>query len=608
MGLFLLLTALLIYGHILPAPFVFDDYGIIVDNPQIKRPGLSLPAIVDLFKAPSPNRPLAKLTYILNYKTHRLNVTGFHLVNIIAHVINAGLVSYLLLLTLRRLGRKPQLAPLLVGLIWMTLPVHIQSVTYIVKRMNVLVTMFYLSAIICYVLARTNQERGTRPDMTFLFYVGCALSGLLGLITKETIITLPVFIFLYEWYFFQNLNRSWLKKHALRLGLVTALCCFAAVIYLGGHPVERIAGTYENQPFTLIQRLLTQPRVVLYFLSLMVWPHPNRLTLDYDFPLSHGLTDPGVNLLVLTALAVLLFMAVFSAAKNRLLSFAIFWFLGNLAIESSIIGLPLIFEHRTYLPSIFPFMAGSALLSRHIRPAPLATGLLGVLILCCGFWTYQRNITWQDKIALWQDCVDKAPANPRACHNLGLALDSTGDHHRAIRFFHQSLELTIHRLGESHPEVANIYNNLGTALMKTELYSQAGQYFKAALQHQQTASAPVYLNMAKLYHNLGKVEQYLGNTDRAIGYYKQALAATINTVGPDHPDTARVYNNLGVACEISGDLLQAENFYRLALIVFRDRFGNDDPATRTIMNNLSGLQPLFDEKKGNRRPKAEHAF
>ncbi len=117
--------------------------------------------------------------------------------------------------------------------------------------------------------------------------------------------------------------------------------------------MERVLDSYEFRDFTMTQRLLTQPRVVLDYLGLFALPLPGRLNLDHQVAVSRSILDPAATLPALLAVAGLLVAALTLARRRRLLAFAILWFLGNLAIESSVIALELMFEHRAYLPTMF---------------------------------------------------------------------------------------------------------------------------------------------------------------------------------------------------------------------------------------------------------------
>ena len=170
------------------------------------------------------------------------------------------------------------------------------------------------------------------------------LYPLLAVGSKENAVTLPFFILLYEWYFFQNLANDWLKR---RLSVIIGVLVFSALLsflFLGPNPLETIMAGCEDRTFTLTERFLTQFRVVIHYISLLVYPHPSRLNLEHDFALSYSLFYPITTLFSIGAIIALLGLAIYLAKKKRLISFCILWFLGNLIIESSIIGLEIIFE------------------------------------------------------------------------------------------------------------------------------------------------------------------------------------------------------------------------------------------------------------------------
>ncbi|MFO8049100.1 MAG: hypothetical protein R6U29_08720, partial [Desulfosudaceae bacterium] len=390
------------YGDFLDAPFLYDDLRNITGNPHIMVERLSVDSLVGVLQSPSAKRPLANLSFALNYYLHQYELTGYHLVNLSIHILTALLIYILTRQTLFLARIRHPLAPLLTSLVWLVHPLHIQSVTYLVQRMNALATMFYVLALVCYIQARLVQKSGSagrgRPVALFCL---AGFAGLLGFLSKEITATLPVFLFLYEWYFLKGAGLKRPARTLKWLGLImAALTVLAALLYLEAAPLSQLTATFDGKEFTLTQRLLTEPRVVLYYLSLLAYPHPERLMLVYDFPLPPSLMPPAV---ALAALVALVFAAARAARREPLLSFAILWFLGNLAIESSVIGLALIYEHRTYLPSIFPVMAAVRLLLRHIKPVPVAWAALVTLLVINSWWTIQRNEIWSDRLLFWND-------------------------------------------------------------------------------------------------------------------------------------------------------------------------------------------------------------
>ncbi len=620
LSVFLILAAvaLLAYANTFEAPFVFDDLDNITQNPHIRLTKITPERIIAATKGPSP-RPLANLTTALNYYFHRYDVRGYHAVNLLIHVFTALLVFLVARATLRLCGMESGIASLLAATLWLVNPVHTQSVTYIIQRMNSLSTMFYMLALFCYIQARIGATAGRSLIRRRLFYALCLMAGILGLISKQIVATLPVMIFLYEWYFFQNLNRAWLKKKLPWTGFAALTLLIVAVLYLGASPIEKILKLYEEkQNFTPAQRLLTEPAVVIYYLSLLFFPHPARLNVDYDFPLSLSPIHPAATMPALLALSALVFLAVYAARKQKLLSFALIWFLVNLAIESSFIGLALIFEHRTYLPSVFLFIAFVFFVSPHLSSRKKTISLfLCLAICCCGIWTHRRNMDWQDSTILWQDNIKKSPNNVRPYVNLGTEFVQQKKITEAL--------VTLQKAENLDPGIAKIHYNIAKAYLEQPTPVRQIDKIKKKLERAVSID-PSYFqalsDLGALYLFLGKTDkavQYLSETLRINPYYANAhhnMALALKSQG--YPDQA--LEHIQQACEldpqnaksliIAGDILdelekteEAARYYKNALALSPESsaallgLGNlyakegDYGKAANIYERLAGLMP-----------------
>jgi hypothetical protein len=195
-----------------------------------------------------------------------------------------------------------------------------------------------------------------------------ALAYLLGVFSKENVAILPLFIALYEFYFFQSLDLSPKGKKILftLAGILVILGAFGFII-LGERYMNLIEEGYRFRTFTMWERVLTQFRVVLYYLTLLIYPHPSRLNLDYDFPISKTILDPPTTLISILIVGALIGYSIWTAKKRPMISFCILWYFGNLVIESSIFPLEIAFEHRLYLPAVGPFILFSLFVVRGIE-------------------------------------------------------------------------------------------------------------------------------------------------------------------------------------------------------------------------------------------------
>ena len=538
--LILLLTLLVtaIYAYSLRGPFVLDDRPNIRHNSHISLSSFSLDSLKEAgFKSPISSRPVANVSFGLNYYFGGYDVFGYHLVNVVIHMIT-GLLLFLLVKTtlLLSLGAtgdasiaKPattdsvptigwrsldfSLVSFWTAALWLVHPVQTQSVTYIVQRMNSMAALFFVLSLLLYARGRISQRR--RLDSSrrssihpYVWFAGSLVGGLLALGSKEIAATLPFFILLYEWYFFQDLSLSWVKRNWIWVVIISIILLMVAVVYLGYHPWDRVLAGYAGRDFTPLQRVLTQFRVVIFYLSLLMWPHPSRLNLEHDVALSTSLFDPVTTVLSLGFIAGMLVLGIVLARRQRMLSFCLLWFLGNLVIESSVIGLELVFEHRLYLPSMFLILAAVMLFSRYVRYRWLQVAVLGLVVLVSAWGTLERNKVWQDEVTFYRDCMKKSPNKARAHDGLGFALFKQGQLEEAIARFKESLRLD--------PGYAPAHNNLGVALIRQEKFSQALYHFQEALR-----LLPGYVDAL---NNLNKLENNL-RIDARIAEIESKLTA-----------------------------------------------------------------------------------
>lgn len=558
---FLILVPLLVlftYSHTRYSPFIFDDVGSIVTNEAIEITELSL---ASLKKAALENhlsgRPVSYITFAVNYFFHGREVQGYRYVNIIIHMVNGWLLFLFLVNTfrlppLRKTVRQPFWVAYLTALIWVIHPLQVQSVTYIVQRMNSLATLFYMLAFYTYLKARLAEAPGRRRLLAVL----SLLSGILALGSKEIAVTLPFFIVLYEWMFFQDLDKKWLQRNTPWIGAVLLFSAVMVFLYVGPDPMQKVLAGYGGRDFTLVERLLTQPRVILHYIDLFLYPHPDRLTLLPHFPVSTSLFSPPTTLFAILGTIALIIAAIIIARKNHLIAFCILWFFGNLVVESSVIPLEIIFQHRTYLPSMMLSLLATYLILQNVKPELFGRSLLFCALLALTMWTYERNAQWADKVYFWQDCLEKNPHDYRIYNNLGKALEEKGKVHSAITHYRKAIE--------KKPDHPRAYNNLGVALLNTGREQQA-----ADVLHQALANTEEY---ADTHYNLGLVHGTLGELQDAEEHYLEAH----EIFGPD--DDPDVHNNMGILLGRQGRLDEAVDHFEEAI-----RIHPDDPFAH---NNL----------------------
>jgi hypothetical protein len=373
--------AFVVYSNTFYVPFHFDDRPNILENPNIQIKVFTWERLGQFVKNTYgvTIRVFSSFTFALNYYFGEFNVFGYHLVNFLIHVASGIFLYWFLMLTFRLplLREKYESisykAALFAALIFICHPIQTQSVTYIIQRMASMAGMFYLLSMILYVKGRLSGGRAR-----FFYLGGAVLTWLLGVFSKENVAILPFFILLYEFYFFQNLTVTRSGKKILLVLLILVILIVTVGLLLWGERYFNLTlEGYKIREFSLEERLLTQSRVVLYYLTLLVFPHPSRLNLDYDFPVSKTLLDPPTTLISILIIAGLIGYSIWVAKRRPVLSYFVLWYFGNLVIESSIFPLEMVYEHRLYLPAVGPFVLFSLLAVRGIEK--LKTRILGVM-------------------------------------------------------------------------------------------------------------------------------------------------------------------------------------------------------------------------------------
>ncbi|MDM8553437.1 tetratricopeptide repeat protein [Desulfococcaceae bacterium HSG7] len=536
----------LIYANALDVPFIFDDSAV-RDQPGLRITQLSLENFKKVaFETIPRNRPVANITFGLNYYFHKYDVLGYHSVNILIHIAT----SMFLYLFIKGTLKTPALAdknysvqiPFFATVIWLVNPVHTQSVTFIYQRINSLAAMFYILALLLYITARFADKKGTK----YISALGCLLAGLSALGSKENAGSLPFVILLYELFFFRNLKFGQSRRQLLSIAGVATCLMILIWFYIGTDPWGGLLHTFRKRDFTMYQRVLTEFRVVIYYIGLLLFPHPSRLNLDYDFPLSHSVSEPFTTIVCIGAVMGCICSAVYLAKKERLIAFCILWFFGTLVIESSVIGLEIIYEHRTYLPSMMLILMLTVLAFRYVKPDWLRISGFCIIIVLCSFWTVTRNQVWSDPVIFWADCVQKSPNKASPHSSLGFALIRQGRTAEAERCFSKALQIK--------PDSPWAHVNMGTVMERKGNVNKAIWHYNKALQFE--------LDNENANYNLGVVFHRLRNTEMAFIHYSKALER--------NPDNALAHNNIGVILKNRGKLKDAYDHYTEAVRINPD--------------------------------------
>ena len=386
------------YANALTGSFQFDDFNVIVNEEQVHSWANWYAALGNGI------RPLLKLSYTANW-TMGLGVLGFHLTNLLIHLLNAYLVYRLSQLFVQQQSRAAALhhVPLLAALLFAVHPIHTEAVSYISGRSAALMTLFYLAALLFYVIGRTRHK-------PLYAYVITPLLFALALAVKETAVTLPLALLLWEascggrWRFaFKPQWPSWL------LLLIAAVFFLLSDNYLS--QMERSA-----QLNGLQGNLATQLAGFIYLMQQFVLPLWQNI--DPDLPLLHELADALFPLAITIALLGLM---IACWRRRPWISFALGWVMLHLIpLYILLPRIDIANERQLYLAT-WPLLLALAIeLTLFLDGKKWRFAAAGLLIACVAL-TVSRNQVYQNEIALWEETVAKSPNKARAHNNLGYA-------------------------------------------------------------------------------------------------------------------------------------------------------------------------------------------
>jgi protein O-mannosyl-transferase len=578
--------------------FVFDDRGAIQENHAIRQ----LWPVGPILRGP---RPVADLTFAVNYATGGLDVAGYHLVNLAVHILAAltlfGIVRRTLSLPplADRFGPAASALALAVALLWMVHPLQTESVTYIVQRAESLMGLFYLLTLYCAIRGFSS------PNHCGRWYAAAIAACALGMGVKPVMVSVPLVVLAYDRLFVTPslkaaLRRSW------RLYLGLAATWLVLAILVSRSPAEPSAG-FGMESLTPWKYARTQFGVIVHYLALSFRPWP--LCLDYGWGVASA-----PRYILPPALIVLALVGTTIAFLRRAspLAFPGIWFFLILAPTSSIMPIrDLCFEHRMYLPLAAVIavvvlgahaLGGRALAlavpsERRRRPGIEIAAISCMLVAgYLGSLTFLRNGLYENEATIWKDVVLHKPRNARAFLNLGGALVGQSRNEEAVPYLLHALE--IERDYAAAPEDRGLllsdvgraaaHNYLGIALSELGRYDDAKAHFAegtvlrpddaaaqwhfgntlAALGRAPEAIAhyreaiELKPESAAAHYNLAKALADLGRTDEAILEYEETLKLA--------PGNGAAHNNLGRLLALQGRPAEAVEQYREALRLLPD--------------------------------------
>ncbi|MCK5305699.1 MAG: tetratricopeptide repeat protein [Candidatus Omnitrophica bacterium] len=502
----IMLAGSFVYLDSLDGRFIWDDNHLVKNNTYIRDlsclPNIFTESLAggsgDLYLA---YRPLQILTYMFDYSLWGLNHFGFHLTNILLHILTALAVYWFVTILF-----DDRLLSLITGLLFAVHPIHTEAVCYISGRADPLSALFILLSFIFY--AKLEKKKNFFSEiLIFVFYI-------LALLSRESSLILPLLIILYSYIFGRKINKRVL---IVMLGTTAAYVFLRMTVLKFSVP---LASNYAST--TLLQRVPGFFAALGSYVSLLFLPL--NLHMEYGIKLFYP-----AQLQVILGFIIFLLLVVYAFSKrgsNKLISFALFWFLAALLPVSNFYPInSYMAEHWLYLPSVGFFLISGWILTRLYRKrrcgvlmAVVITGLL----FFYGCLTVKQCDYWKDALTFYKRTLRCAPSSHRLYSTLGNEYSQRGRYKEAIASCKRAIELK--------PDYSFAYYNLGNA------YNSLGRYEKAIVSFRKSIELnKTYVNS---YNNLAIAYSLTGELKKAVAASKEAIKLK--------PDYALAHYNLAL--------------------------------------------------------------
>ncbi len=535
----LVLLTLGLYGQTIHYEFCNDDKIFILQNVFIKH----FSHVRDIWYGFN-TRFLAGLSFAFNYWLGGLNVVGYRLFNLAIHILNAFLVYRLVILTFRtprmassHLRHQSSLIAFWAALIFLAHPIQIESVTYISQRITAMATFFYLGTILFYAWARLENQP--------FYLLGAYLSMVLGIFTKEMVISAPFAVLIYELYFFMRSKNEWSRLFLVFLPFIFLISLLLLVFQMDRSDSllrlkYQIAGAFNWK------YLFTEINVMRTYLRLLVLP-VNQLC-DYEYPIVQSFFQVS-TLFSFFLLGSLLVFALWQFPDRRFLSFSIIWFFIATAVEAvtvCFVHKGVIYEHWLYLPMVGFAIFLPLVIFETVTNTKKVQILLFAVLCLLSVLTFERNKIWRTELTLWEDVIRKDPNNYRSYAIVGVYYSRLGRLNEAIASDQKALQY-FDKFTTS--QKSQLLINLGAVYGKRGDYDNEIKFNQNALRYNP--------NHPQAYSNIGYAYTLLGDFKKGLEYGKKAVEID--------PRFAEAHNNLGVTLVLRGELKTALQHFERAL-------------------------------------------
>jgi tetratricopeptide (TPR) repeat protein len=573
---------ILLFINTLNNSFMWDEKELIQDNYHIKSlkrvPFLFSPQYWKFYHRGTQGqyRPIRALSFAIDYSISRMNPAGYHITNILLHLINCLLVFALVKSLLKyNPGSGSKYISLITAVFFAAHPIHVESITWIKNRSDILCLLFGITAFLFFIkYFKKNKLR---------YYMGSVLCFVLSIFSKEMGLSLPFIILGFIYCFVE-------KKQRLKALMLNAVFFIigAGFIFFKKKMLGMVIYQDESRLLGLYPHILAVIKTIGTYLMLLVYPF--KLNAERVFIIPAGFLESSV---LSAAGAITLFIVILCKAyeRSKLLSFSLLWIILSILPAANILFIwsrPLA-EQRLYIPSVGFCMVLAIFIDwlvKRFKSRSIATIAFILLIASYSFQTIVRNQDWLNPLVFWKKTVEDSPSSARAYSNLGNAYVKTGDLDKAEKAFEQAIRLD-GRHFQAYNNLGNIYAEQAKSLLaKLKIGQLPTEKLLAALELFKK-SVEIDPNNFDSYNNMGAVYEMLRQDDKAEEFYKKAMEI--------NPFYDKAYLNLGLLYLKKRNFQKAEENFKRSIEI--------NPAYSHAYNNLGVVYDNTGEL-----PKALEAF
>lgn len=437
LGVFLssLLLVYWIYHFGFSGAFYFDDFRPLGNLESVKDLSSAWQYIWNETSGPL-GRPISMMSFLLNVGDWPNHSNNFFRVNVFIHLINGLLIyciSYKLFKFLKPKSPYVALLALFSSFFWMILPLNISTNLIAVQRMASLSGLFIFAGILSYLYCLDYQQKNYKLGNFLL--CGCiAVFTLLAMLSKENGILLPLFLLVLELTIFAGIDSN---QQGRKLRIISLSICYLAVILYLANSVWHAEEIYASRPYTFVERISTEPQIIVDYLRLLFVPDIYSFNPFHDnYTYNRSFFETGYSALSAILVIVLLFLSLLWRKKYKVFSFAILWFLTAHLLESTVIGLELYYEHRNYVASFaICFAVVYGISTIHGKKSQIFMSVLFVLYMAgLSICSLLVTKTWGNQYLAAYAWQYNQKGSMRASEHLALKLLEDGNKPDALMF------------------------------------------------------------------------------------------------------------------------------------------------------------------------------